>query len=100
LLPLKDIDPILKTWDALKKCALCGFGFALVWGAQFASYKHVYHDWCVVYHFGTSSKCVQQGCKEEMDEVGWRFVGLKKPNFLVCIEDGGTDTIKLLAQPS
>jgi len=98
LLLLKDVDPISRTCVTLENCAFYGLRFAHVWGVQFVSCKHVYHDWCVVYHFGTSSKCIQQGCKEEMHEAWWRFVGLKKPSSLVSIEDGGTDTVKLLAQ--
>jgi hypothetical protein len=100
LFPLKDIDLIPKTWVTFEKCALCGLRFALIWGVRFVSFNHVCHDWCVVYHFGTSSKCVQQGCEEEMHEAWWRFFSYKKPDFLVSIEDGSIDTIKLLTQPS
>jgi hypothetical protein len=42
--------------------------------------------------------CVQQGCEEEMHEAWWRSMGLKKLHSLVPIEDGGTDTIKLLGE--
>lgn len=62
--------PILKTWIALEKCAFCGLGFSPMWVAQFASCRHVYHDRCIVYHFGTSTNCIQQGCEEEMHEHG------------------------------
>jgi hypothetical protein len=49
-------------------------------------------------HFGTFNKCVRQGCEEEMHEAWWQSMGLKKLDSLVPIEDGGTNTIKLLGE--
>ncbi len=57
-----------------------------MWVVWFALCRHVYHDWCVVYHFGTSIKCVQQGCEEEMHKSWWISTGLKKPNLSAPIE--------------
>lgn len=44
----------------------------------------------IVYHFGTSTKCIQQGCEEEMHKSWWISASLQKSYFLVSIEDGGT----------
>lgn len=80
--------PIPRTWIALEKCAFCGLGFYPMWVVQFASCRHVYHDWCIVYHFGTSTKCNQQGCEEEMHELWWIYACLQKLDFSTPIEDG------------
>jgi hypothetical protein len=52
------LDPIPRTWITIDKCAFCGLGFSLVWVARFGSCKHVYHEWCALYYFATSTKCV------------------------------------------
>jgi hypothetical protein len=60
-----------------------------MWVIKFALCRHVYHDWCVVYHFGTSIKCIQQGCEEEMHKSWWILASLKKLNLSIPIEDEG-----------
>jgi hypothetical protein len=55
---VESLDPILRTWIIIEKCAFCGLGFSLVWAARFAPCKHVYHEWCALYYFATSTKCV------------------------------------------
>jgi hypothetical protein len=55
-LPIESLDPIPKTWVTLDKCSFCGLGLAFVWTICFAYCKHVYQEWCAMYHFGNSSK--------------------------------------------
>ncbi len=68
---VENLDIVPKSWIIVKKCAYCGLRFSLVWVARFASCKHVYHEWCALYYFATSIKCVHQGCGEEMDDSWW-----------------------------
>jgi hypothetical protein len=75
--------------DYFRKMCILWIRFSLVWVAWFALCMHVYHDWCVVYHFGTSIKCIQQGCEEEIHKSWWISMGLKKPNLSTPIEDEG-----------
>jgi hypothetical protein len=55
---VESLDQVPRTWITINKCAFCGLGFSLVWVTQFASCKHVYHEWCALYYFATSTKCV------------------------------------------
>ncbi len=66
-----------------------------MWVVQFASYKHVYHDWCAMYNLGTSIKCIQKGCEEEMHESWWNTMGFKKPCSLALVKDEGKHTMKV-----
>jgi hypothetical protein len=65
-----------------------------MWVAQFVSYKHVYHDWCVMYHFGTSTKCIQRGCEEEMHKSWWSVTSFKKQGSSTHVKDEGKHTMK------
>jgi len=58
LLLLENVNMPLKTRIVLEKCSFYELGFFPLWAAQFAYCKHVYHDWCAMYHFGTSTKCI------------------------------------------
>jgi hypothetical protein len=80
---VESFDPVPKTCTIIEKCAFFGLGFSLVWVARFASCKHVYHEWCALYYFAISIKCVQQGCGEEMHDLWWISVGFKNlPAFI------------------
>ena len=62
----------------LEKCSFCGLGFEPVWDVRLASCKHGYHKWCCRFPFENSTKCVEEGCDEEMHEGWWSAVGLVK----------------------
>jgi hypothetical protein len=95
LLPLENVDPPPKTWVVLKKCSFCGLRFSLAWVAWFASCKHVYHDWCVMYHFGTSIKCIQRGCEEEMHKSWCSATRFKKLGSSTLVKDESKCTMKV-----
>ncbi len=86
---VENLDMVPKTWIIIKKCAFCGLRFSLVWVTPFASCKHVYDEWCALYYFATSIKCVQQGCGEEMHDSWWIPMGFKN---LVAIIKGINQT--------
>ncbi len=65
-----------------------------MWATQFASCKHFYHDWCAMYHFGTSIKRIQRGCEEEMHKSWWSVTGFKKLGSSTPIKDEGKHTMK------
>ena len=69
----------------LEKCSFCGLGFEPVWDVRLASCKHGYHEWCCRFHFENSTKCVEEGCNEEMHEGWWSAVGLVKPGTSACV---------------
>ena len=77
--PFKHSKPAEKEWVVLEKCSFCGLGFQPVWDVRLASCKHGYHEWCCRFHFEKSTKCVEEGCGEEMHEGWWSAVGLVKP---------------------
>jgi hypothetical protein len=76
--PLKSPNLIPKTWIVLEKCVFCSLRFVPIWEVSLTSYKHAYHEWCALYFFGFPTKCVQQGCGEEMHDSWWTLVGQKK----------------------
>ena len=45
---------------------------------RLASCKHGYHEWCCRFHFENSTKCVEEGCDEEMHDRWWSAVDLVK----------------------
>lgn len=78
-LPYKHSKPGDTEWIRLEKCSFCGLGFEPVWDVRLASCKHGYHEWCCRFHFENSTKCVEEGCDEEMHEGWWSAIGLVKP---------------------
>jgi hypothetical protein len=36
-----------------------------------------FHSWCALSHFSTSTKCLQEGCGQEMHPLWWAQVGKK-----------------------
>ncbi len=50
----------------LKPCPFCQKKFEPSWDVKFTSYKHFYHSWCALSHFSTSTKCLFEGCGQEM----------------------------------
>jgi len=66
--PFKSLNLIPKTWIVLEKCIFCSLRFVYIWEVCLTSYKHAYHEWCALYFFGFPTKCVQQGCGEEMHD--------------------------------
>jgi hypothetical protein len=75
-------------------CFFSGLGFIPIWEVCLASYKHAYHEWCALYFFRFPTKCVQQGCGEEMHDSWWNSEGLKKPTPLIHIGQGGSNLPK------
>ena len=71
--PFKHIKPDGKELVMLEKCSFCGLGFEPVLDVRLASCKHAYHEWCCRFHFENSTKCVEEGCDEEMHEVQSRW---------------------------
>ena len=76
--PFKHSKPYEKEWVMLEKCSFCELGFQPIWDVRLASCKHGYHEWCCRFHFENSTKCVEEGCDEEMHEGWWSAVGLVK----------------------
>jgi hypothetical protein len=50
---LQDAKKSRKEWLSIKNYVFFGLGFAPVWVVMMHSCKHVYHDLCATYHFGT-----------------------------------------------
>jgi len=48
-----------------------------------------------MYHFGTSTKCIQKRCEEEMHESWWRVMGFKKLGSLALVKDESKHTMKV-----
>jgi hypothetical protein len=46
----------------------------------------MYHCWCTIVHFRSSSKCIHMSCEEEMDDVQWNIANIKKLNILIIFE--------------
>ncbi len=56
----------------------CGLGFDVVLAVHFAfCYKHFYHEWCAMYRFINSSKCVQNEHLSKATHV----LGIKSQGF-------------------
>jgi hypothetical protein len=60
-------------------CSFCGLSFELVWVGKLASCKYLYHPWCAIVHFSTSTKCGDPLCAKEMHNSWWLCSGIKKP---------------------
>ncbi len=56
--------------------------FEHAWDYNIVCYKHVYHSWCAITHFFSSSKCLHEGCTEEMHPDWWAISGDKKPSII------------------
>ena len=97
--PFKHSKPDVKEWVMLEKCSFCGLGFEPVWDVRLASCKHGYHEWCCRFHFENSTKCVEEGCNEEMHEGWWSAVGLVKPGISARVFSTPSAITKLPGTP-
>jgi len=92
--PFKSLNLIPKTWIVL------GSVFFVVEGLfLFGKYvllptnMHIMNG-VALYFFGFLTKCVQQGCGEEMHDSWWTSMGLKKLALLINISQGGSNSRK------
>jgi hypothetical protein len=69
-------------------CSFCGLSFEPIRAGTLASCKHLYHPWCAMVHFSTSTKCVDPLCVKEMHDSCWLCNGISKPG-LDNMEIGG-----------
>jgi hypothetical protein len=84
-----DVSNILSIFP----CPFCHRSFEPFWDCKFASYKHVYHSWCVVSHFSNSSKCLLKSCKEKVCLEWWALLSIKKP----CVKESKLPTRNWIA---
>jgi hypothetical protein len=59
-------------------CSFCGLYFEPIWVGKLASCKQLYHPWCAIVHFSTSTKCVNPLCAKEMHDSWWLCSGIKE----------------------
>jgi hypothetical protein len=52
-------------------CPFCQRLFEPTWDYKIASCKHTYHLWCAINHFSNSTKCLFEGCGQEMHLNWW-----------------------------
>jgi len=53
--------------------------FEHAWDCKIVFCKHVYHSWCAITHFSSSTKCLFEDCEEKMHLDQWVLLGVKKP---------------------
>lgn len=47
-------------------CPFCQRLFEPTWDCNITFCKHADHSWCVITHFSNSTKCLFEGCGEDM----------------------------------
>jgi hypothetical protein len=61
----------------ITNCSFYSQGFEPAWDCKILSCQHLYHSWCATTHFGSSLKCVHNGCDHEPHPNWWKFRKLK-----------------------
>ncbi len=69
---------------AILPCPFCCRLFEPTWDCKFVSCKHAYHYWCVICQFYSSTKCLFEGCEQEMHLDRWVLSTINK---LSLVED-------------
>ncbi len=59
-------------------CPFCHRLFGPTWDGKIVSCKHVYHSWCALNHFFTSTKCFLTGYGQEIHPLWWEQARIKK----------------------